>query len=139
MDGELVATHVRDYSKGKYTIVEEHLANKSSEYRGLSAGKYTERAQKASKELADVMTHILYDSSMPAETHYRTCDGLLNLQRSSDRVIFRTACETPLRYGRYSYKFIRSLVESNCAGVKQDICLFSPPEHDNIRGREQFR
>ena len=40
---------------------------------------------------------------MPAETHYRMCDGLLNLQRSNDLVIFRTACETALRYGRYSY------------------------------------
>ena len=139
VDGELVATHVRDYSKGKYTIVEEHLASKSSEYRGLSAGRYIERAQQASKELAEVMRHIFYDSSMPAETHYRTCDGLLNLQRSSDPLVFRTACETALRYGRCSYKFIRSLVESKCAGVKQDASLFSPPEHDNIRGREQFR
>ena len=139
VDGELVATHARDYSKGRYTIVEEHLASKSSEYRGLSAGKYIERAQKASKELAEVMTHIFYDSSMPAETHYRTCDGLLNLQRSSDPLIFRTACETALRYGRYSYRFIRSLVESKCAGVVQTESLLSPPEHDNIRGREQFR
>ena len=138
VDGELVATHARDYSKGRYTIVEEHLASKSSEYRGLSAGKYIERAQKASKELAEVMRHIFYDSSMPAETHYRTCDGLLNLQRSSDPLIFRTACETALRYGRYSYRFIRSLVESKCAGVVQTESLLSPPEHDNIRGREQF-
>ena len=139
VDGELVATHARDYGKGRYTIVEEHLASKSSEYRGLSAGKYIERAQKVSRELADVMTHIFYDSSMPAETHYRTCDGLLNLQRNSDPVIFRTACETALRYGRCSYKFIRSLVESKCAGVTQAESLLSPPEHDNIRGREQFR
>ena len=123
----------------KYTIVEEHLASKSSEYRGLSAGKYIERAEKVSGELADVMRHIFYDSNMPAETHYRTCDGLLNLQRSSDPVIFRTACETALRYERYSYRFIRSLVESKCAGVTQAECLFSPPEHVNIRGREQFK
>ena len=138
MDGELVATHPRDHAKGKYTIVEEHLASNSSEYRGLSAGKYIERAQKASRELAEVMTRI-YDSNMPAETHYRTCDGLLNLQRSSDPAVFRTACETALRHGRCNYRFIRSLVESKCAGVAQEGSLLSPPEHDNIRGREQFR
>ena len=49
VDGELVATHPRDHAKGKYTIVEEHLASNSSEYRGLSAGKYIERARKASR------------------------------------------------------------------------------------------
>ena len=139
VDGELVATHVRDYGKGKYTIVEEHLASKSSEYRGLSAGTYIERAEKVSRELCDVMRHIFYDSTMPAETHYRTCDGLLNLQRSSDPVIFRTACEMALRYERYSNRFIRSLVESKCAGAMTTENLASPPEHENIRGREQFR
>ena len=82
---------------------------------------------------------FFYDSSMPAETHYRTCDGLLNLHRSSDPTVFRTACKTALKHGRYSYRFIRSLVESKCAGVTQAVSLFSPPEHDNIRGREQFR
>ena len=49
------------------------------------------------------MTRIFYDSNMPAETHYRTCDGLLNLQRSSEPVVFRTACETALRHGPVSY------------------------------------
>lgn len=139
VDGELVATHARDYGRGRYTIVEEHLASKSSEYRGLNAGKYIERAEKASKELGEVVRHIFYSSSMPAETHYRTCEGLLNLQRSSDPAIFRTACEAALKYGRYSYRFIRSLVESKCAGVTQTECPPSPPEHENIRGREQFR
>ena len=86
-----------------------------------------------------MMTRIFYDSNMPAETHYRTCDGLLNLQRSSEPVVFRTACETALRHGRCNYRFIRSLVESKCAGVAQEGSLLSPPEHDNIRGREQFR
>lgn len=139
VDGELVATHTRDYRKGRYTIVEEHLASKSREYRGLNASKYIERAEKASTELGEVVRHIFYSSSMPAETHYRTCEGLLNLQRSSDPAIFRTACEAALKYGRYSYRFIRSLVESKCAGVTQAECPPSPPEHKNIRGREQFR
>ena len=119
--------------------MEEHLASKSSEYRGLSAAKYIERAEMVSKELGDVVRHIFYDSNMPAETHYRACDGLLSLQRSTDPVLFRTACETALQYGRCSYKFIRSLIESRCAGVLQTERPLSPPEHQNIRGRNQFR
>jgi len=139
VEGELVATHVRDYSKGGYTIVEEHLASKSSEYRGLCAGKYIERAEKTTKELGDVVRHIFYNSNMPAEMHYKTCDGLFNLQRSTDPVVFRTACETALKYDRCNYRFIRSLVESKCAGVPQQATLLAPAEHVNIRGRDQFR
>ena len=139
VDGELAATHLRDYGKGKYTIVEEHLASKSREYRGLSARTYIERAERAAGILGDVVRHIFYTSTMPPETHYRTCDGLINLQRSSDPAIFRTACETALRLDRCNYRFIRSLVESKCAGVVQTSRLLAPPEHDNIRGKAQFK
>lgn len=138
VEGDLVAVHQRDYGKGKYTIVEEHLASHSKEYRGRSAARYIERADAALKELGDVMRNIFYESQMPAETHYRTCDGLLHLQRSSDPVLFRTACETALRTGRCNYGFIRSLVESRCAGTLQNTAS-APPEHGNIRGKSQFK
>lgn len=140
VDGELVATHRRDRTPGKYTIVEDHLASRSREYRGLSAAKYIERADGALKELGDVMRVIFYESGMPAETHYRTCDGLLNLQRSSDPEVFRTACETAIRMGRCNYGFIRSLVESRCAAVtRQESPVAAPPDHGNIRGKSQFK
>ena len=86
-----------------------------------------------------MVRHIFYSSRMPAETHYRTCDGLLSLQRSTDPEIFRTACETALSHNRCNYGFIRALVESKCAGVGQAASPSSPPAHENIRGREQFR
>lgn len=66
-------------------------------------------------------------------------DGLFSLQRSTDPVLFRTACETVLRHGRCSYRFIRSLVESKCTGAGQpQSSPLPPPEHGNIRGKEQF-
>lgn len=140
IDGEIVATHQRDYSKGKYTIVEEHLASRSSGYRALDASRYIERAERALTVLGEVFKRIFYGSNMPPETHYKTCDGLLNLQRTSDPVIFRTACETAIRHGRCSYGFIRQIVESKGLGVEQGMSTPSaPPEHENIRGRDQFR
>ena len=140
VDGCLVATHRRDYARGKYTVVEEHLASNSREYRALTKEKYIGRADRALKELGDVVRHIFASSAMPPETHYRTCDGLLSLQRSSDPVVFRSACEVALEYGRCSYGFIRSLVESKCLGAVQgQTPLLSPPEHGNIRGKEHFK
>ena len=139
VDGELVATHRRDRTAGRYTIVEEHLASHSREYRALSPAKYVERADRALKELGDVVRYIFASSTMPPETHYKTCDGLFSLQRSTDPVLFRTACETALRHGRCSYRFIRSLVESKCSGAGQpQSSPLPPPEHGNIRGKEQF-
>lgn len=139
VDGKLVATHLRDYNRGKYTIVKEHLTSNSREYRGMSAKSYIERAERASGVLGDIIRRIFYSSTMPPETHYKTCDGLLNLQRSSDPVIFQKACETALNVDRCNYRFIRSLVESKCAGVGQPSSSFAPPQHCNIRGEAQFK
>lgn len=37
----------------------------------------------ALKELSDVVRYIFYNSNILAETHYKTCNGLLSLQRST--------------------------------------------------------
>lgn len=136
--GALVATHRRDCGKGGYTIVESHLASNAREYRGLSAETYIERADKALSELGEVTRRIFHSSGMPPETHYRACEGLLHLQRSSDPDIFLKACTTALTFNRCSYGFIRSLVESKCIGVAAQQSRPSPPAHDNVRGKSQF-
>ena len=112
---------------GLQLLIQAELDNRTT-------SRNTRLVKKARFRYQASIGEVIYDSKRGVDKQ-----KVLNLQRSSDPVIFRTACETALRYGRYSYKFIRSLVESNCAGVKQDTSLFSPPEHDNIRGHGQFR
>ena len=87
--------------------------------------------------LGDVIKYMFYTSTMPAETHYRSCDALLSLQRRTDPVLFEKACKTAIEHERYSYNFIKSLVESKCAGMSQ-AQLPPPPLHENIRGKSQF-
>lgn len=134
-----MATHICDYSRGKYTIVKKHLASNSREYRGMSTKSYIERTERASGILGDVIRRTFYSSLMPPETHYKTCDGLFNLQKSSDPIVFRKACETALEVDKCSYQFIRSLVESKCTGVGQSLSSSTPPQHCNIRGKKQFK
>lgn len=137
IDGELVATHKRDRNPGTYTLVNEHLASNSVAYRDRSSESYIRKGREAMAELGDVIKYMFYTSTMPAETHYRSCDALLSLKRKSDPVLFRRACEIALQCERYSYRFIKDLVESKCFGCSQ-AQLPPPPEHENIRGKHQF-
>ena len=136
-EGELVATHGRDRTPGKYTIVEEHLASHSLEYRNLSPDRYVERGWRALPELGELFRQMFMTSGMPPEMHYKTCDGLLALQRRTDPDLFRTACLTAVRFGKYNYHFVLQLVESRCEGLRQQEAL-CPPDHANIRGPGQF-
>lgn len=60
----------------------------------------------------------LMTSKLPPEMHYRSCDGLMSLQRCTDPIIFRTACKTAIEHGKYNYKFVCQLVDSKCIGVQ---------------------
>lgn len=136
-DGQLVATHQRDYTHGKYTIVNEHLASNSLEYRNRTPERYIERCEQALPELGLLVRMMFVTSRMPPEMHYKSCDGLLSMQRSTDPILFRTACQTAIELQRYNYKFVRQLIDSKCIGVglSESQC---PPDHANIRGKKQF-
>ena len=69
--GALVATHRRDRTQGGYTVEESHLASNTREYRGICAHTYIARADKALKELGEVVRCLFLSSRMPPETHYR--------------------------------------------------------------------
>jgi hypothetical protein len=88
-------------------------------------------------ELGLLVRMMFMTSKLPPEMHYRSCDGLMSLQRSTDPIIFRTACKTAIEHGKYSYKFVCQLVDSKCIGVQipESQC---PPSHANIRGKKQF-
>ena len=137
--GECVATHTRDYAPGKYTLVKEHLASNCQAYRERSPQYYIDRGKKATEELGEVMQYMFATATVPAETFYRSCEGLLHLQRSTDPALFRKACEAALTYQNYRYGFILKLVQSGYRGLEDLKSMQSPPTHENIRGKENFK
>lgn len=143
-EGECVATHERCYKQGQYTMVKEHMASHSQAYRDRSPDYYIARGKKELDELGEVIQCMFATAKVPPETFYRSCDGLLHLQRTTDPNLFRKACEIALLYQQYKYSFVLKLVESKCIGFEniypdseqEDT---APPTHSNIRGKEQFK
>jgi transposase len=141
-DGECIATHIRDYACGQYTLEREHLPSHSLAYRDRSPEYYIKRGEGVMGELGEVIRCMFATSTVPPETFYRGCEGLLHLQKNTEPALFKRACEAALLYRHYRYAFILQLVKSKCMGL-QDIYSSnsSPvtlPEHGNIRGKEQF-
>lgn len=144
-NGECIATHQRDYSLGRYTLVNEHLASNSKAYRDRSVDYYISRGKNAMQELGEIISYMFATSKVPPEAFYRSCDGLLHLQKTTDPNLFRKACEIALQYQRYQYSFILQLVKSRCKGMEEIVDAEAidnipvPPNHSNIRGKEQFK
>ena len=137
IDGQCVATHQRDTSRGGYTMLKEHLASHCNAYRDRSPQYYIGRAGRVSTVFKRVM-EVMFTAGGAPERHYRSADGLLALARSTDSSTLDAACQTALERDRCNYNYLKSLIGAGMrAGARtQD---YDMPNHGNIRGAEHFK
>ena len=118
-------------------MLKEHLASHCNEYRDRSPQYYIGRAERVSPTFKRVM-EVMFTTGGAPERHYRSADGLLALARSTDSSTLDAACLIALERDRCNYSYLKSLIESGmmASAQQQD---FDMPEHNNIRGAEQFK
>jgi len=135
--GEQIAVHVRDYKLGGYTTDKEHLCSAHQHYMDRSPDYYLNKAKLKSEVLYQLTGHLFAQNRHP-EQLYKTCDGLLNLQRKTGQKDFDKACMMAIENQNYSYSFVLNILENkmtNEPGTKQEKPL---PSHENLRGREYY-
>lgn len=136
--GEKVAVHHRDYSRGGYTFVKEHLCSHHQAYLDRSPSYYMNKAQSASPILSQIIKSI-FEGGRPPEQNYKTCDGLFSLYRKTDPEIFNQSCREAIECGTYSYRFILRVIENYKSRPRQAEKCPPLPEHANIRGKEYYK
>lgn len=116
----------------------EHLCSHHRHYLARSPDYYIQKAKACSSALHQLVEKI-FASPKPPELMYRTCDGLLSLQRKTDAATFNRACEMALAHEKYTYGFVKNLIENKmtkCEEVEPDKPL---PKHGNIRGKDYYQ
>ena len=135
--GMQIALHIRDYRVGGYTTDREHLCSHHKHYLDRSPEYYIQKANEKSEQLSQLVQLIFAQKRHP-EQLYRTCDGLLSLQRKTDPELFKKACMMAIEYQSYSYKFVMNILKNKMAG-QQEIKQEQPlPNHKNIRGKDYY-
>jgi len=135
---QCVATHTRDIAPGRYTSVKEHLCSHHQHWSDRSPEYYIKIARKKSATLGRLFEGI-FASNQPPEQRYRSCDGLLSLERKTPADVFERAVAIALENQRYSYPSVMNFIR-NDAQNRQANCQEKPlPEHENIRGKEYYK
>jgi hypothetical protein len=135
--GEMIAIHERNYTMGGYSTIKEHLCSHHQHYLDRSPKYYMDKAGSKSPDLHKVVT-LLFEGGRPPEQNYRTCDGLFNLHRKTDPIVFAKACQEAISCKCYSYKFIMKVIENYKSQPNQQVDK-PLPEHSNIRGKEYYK
>ncbi len=135
--GECVAMHCRDYQKGRYTTTKDHLCSTHKHYLDRSPDYYIQKAKVISSDLCQLFEQLFQQGKYP-EQAYRTCDGLLRLQRNSDAAEFSKACKMAIEYQKYSYGFISNVLKNKMTEQRENKIEKSLPNHGNIRGFDYY-
>jgi len=132
--GNQIAVHVRDKRKSAYTTNKDHLCSHHKHYLDRSPGYYLGKAKSKSKALFLLFNELFRQDKFP-EQQYRTCDGLLNMQRKADAQDFDRACEIALENKVYSYQFIANILKNGMVKNPKSTAYQRPlPLHGNTRG-----
>ena len=137
--GNAIATHPREQGSG-YTTQSDHLCSTHLHYKERSPLYYIQTAEKRSAVFGQFVK-LIFEQAQTPEIVYKRCDGLLNLQRKTDPLIFDRACQMAISHNVLSYRFVESIIKKRTYLIDEfdfQEKEKSLPKHENIRGGKYY-
>ena len=136
-----IALHKRDYRKHGYTTLPEHMPPKHLKYNealGWDADYFVSLASKIGENAVHIFKKILASKDFIEQT-YNACIGLKRLSEIYGTTRFEAACRRALKGSRITYGMIKNILENNLdKQADPEPNLFIIPEHENIRGSQNY-
>jgi transposase len=137
--GVRVASHVRSPVKHRHTTIAEHMPSAHRRYAAWTPARLLAVAEKIGPSTIALCEAIMRTKPHP-EQGFRSCLGILSLERAYGPVRLEAACRRGINIGATSYRSIASILKSGLdkAFLPDAEPAADPIRHDNIRGRGYF-
>ena len=136
--GQRVATHLRSLVPHRHTTLKEHMPPAHREYSEWSPSRFVRWAEKTGPHTARLV-QIIIDSRVHSEQAYRSCLGILRLEKHFPKERLENAAARALRYGNLSLKALRNILQNGLDRLEEkDSSTAGLPLHDNIRGGQYY-
>lgn len=133
-----IASHHRMKSPYNYTTDTEHLASTHKFISQWNPAYFLKWAANISPEVELLIQHVLEKKPHP-EQSYRSCIGILSLNKKVGRERLGKACSRALSYGLYNYKTVVNILERGLDNLElEQEAEHDQPEHNNIRGKKYY-
>jgi transposase len=134
-----IALHPRKRQPYGYTTLEEHMPAHHRFVKEWSSEKFITWAASVGKECEQYIGKIL-DKKQHPEQSYKSCLGVLQLEKKVGKERLNNACKRALDYQAYNYKMILRILEKGWDSV-EDTPEEAPevPPHQNIRGSNYYK
>jgi transposase len=139
LKGQRVASHVRSFVPHQHTTVKEHMPPAHQAYAEWSPSRFIRWAEKTGPHTARLVQTIIESRAHP-EQGYRSCLGILRLEKHYPKERLENAAARALRYCNFSLKALRKILENGLDRLEEKDSGSAPalPAHDNIRGGQYY-
>lgn len=137
--GQRVACHVRSYLPHQHSTVKEHMPPAHRKYSEWSPDRFVRWAHKTGPHTARLVKTIIESRAHP-EQGYRSCLGILRLDKHYPKERLENAAARALRFSNLSLKALRKILENGLDRLEEKDSASTAvlPAHDNIRGGQYY-
>lgn len=135
-----IAVHERLQGQYHYSTCKEHLSSAHQWVSEWSAENFIRWAGRICPQTQQAVEALLNGRAHP-EQAYKSCQGVLQLEKKVGVDRLERACERALSYQSVSYKVIRSIIERGLDTLPDPLPVnpFTGQLHDNIRGAAAYQ
>jgi len=139
LKGERVAAHVRSFISSGHSTLKEHMPPSHQKYLEWTPSRIVTWGKKIGPSTAELLQKIIESRTHP-EQAYRSCLGILRLEKHYPKERVEKGARRALRFGALSFKSLRKILSSGLDRLEQDdnSSQSSLPAHENIRGSHYY-
>ena len=138
--GERVLAHVRSYVLYAHTTLKEHMPPAHQKYLEWTPSRIVSWAEKIGPQTA-VLVQKIIDSRTHPEQAYRSCLGILRLEKHYPKERLEKAAGRAVKFSALSLRSLRKILNSGLDRLEQDSQQAPDsllPTHENIRGPRYY-
>lgn len=139
LKGERVAAHVRSFIPHRHTTLKEHMPPSHQKYLEWTPSRMVSWAKKIGPQTAELIEKII-SSRVHPEHAYRSCLGILRLEKHYPKERLEKASRRALKFGALSFRSLRSILSTGLDRLDNDQTEShtTPSAHENIRGSHYY-
>jgi transposase len=139
--GQRIASHVKSLHPGHHSTIPEHMPKSHAKHLEWTPSRLIAWGAKMGPGTARLITAILEDRPHP-ELGYRSCLGILRLERSYGKERLEIACTRAMLAGARSYKHVDSMLKLGLDRLPLRPVSGPPPpvgnDQDHLRGSTYY-
>jgi transposase len=136
--GQRVASHLKSLGRRGHTTIPEHMPSAHRRHAEWTPARMMGAAEKIGPSAAALFAAVMAERPHP-EQGFRTCLGVLGLQRTYGAERLEAACRRALSINARSIASVRSILQTGLDRAFLELePEASPLHHANIRGRTYY-